>query len=457
MGVLTAGIRVNLPVVVHGTTMPILIVQLLARFVRLRRATVLTVRDTGTHVADLRRRAGLTQEQLAARMSRSTSWVSKVERGDRPLTDLRTLREVASALGVPVRGLIEEPDDHQAIRLSDEELQRRAFLAGLGVVAVGTGGADLLARLSGALDRPARLDAAAVGALRFATTALGDLYGRVPAAGLWGLARGHCAELTRLMSEAPSRHRAELASLAAEVGGVCAWLAADLDRQNDALTMLDTALRAATEAGDAALGAYLLASATVLSTFRERAPRTVVEVLTGESRGVRMTAATPSTAAWADTLRASAHARLGERDAALHALADAAAHLESSDDLDTCRPRRPFFDRVRLDGEHGVAALRLGRIRIEATMARLRAAVAALPPDAKIVARYTTALAAVLAEAGEVTSACEWAGRSLDAAADVPRSLNQVRGLRAGVLSRWPRHPSVRHLDDRLAVLAGRS
>jgi hypothetical protein len=112
----------------------------------------------------------------------------------------------------------------------------------------------------------------------------------------------------------------------------------------------------------------------------------------------------------------------------------------------------PFFDAARLDGEHGVVALRLGRMRPEATAARLQAAVAGLDPAEKITARYTTALGAVHAEAGDPDGACRWAMRSLETAADVSRSLGQVRDLRRGPLSRWPRHPAVRDLDDRLAA-----
>lgn len=409
--------------------------------------------SAGGRLAAARVQAGLTQVQLARLVGRSAGWVSKAERGEVPLTDLRTLRALAEGLRVPVAQLIGDLEG-VAPHLGEDELQRRAFLAGLGIVAIGAAGADLLSRLSAVMDRPSRVDAASVDALAAATVQLGQLYGRLPAVGLWGLANGHLAQLTRLAVTAPVVHRPRLASLAAESGGICAWLAADLDRQDDALVLLDTALRAAAAAGDEPLAAYLLASATVLTTFRERAPRAVIEVLTGSTRGVRMDAASPATAAWACTLRASAHARLGERDAALHALAaaedqlgrpDAGPHLR--------RPRQPFFDRSRLDGEHGVVAVRLGGIRAEATVSRLTAALGALPAEAKIRARYGTALAGVLAEAGDVEGATGWAHRSLDSAADVPRSLGQVQALRAGLLARWPRHPAVQDLDDRLAQI----
>ena len=53
----------------------------------------------GERIARYRRALGLTQEGLAMRLFRSKSWVTKVERGERPLDSVRTLLEVARALG----------------------------------------------------------------------------------------------------------------------------------------------------------------------------------------------------------------------------------------------------------------------------------------------------------------------------------------------------------------------
>ena len=64
----------------------------------------------GRRVAELRRRAGLTQQGLALRLHRSVSWVRKVEQGDRQLDNIRTMREVAAALGVELADLREDLD-----------------------------------------------------------------------------------------------------------------------------------------------------------------------------------------------------------------------------------------------------------------------------------------------------------------------------------------------------------
>ena len=64
----------------------------------------------GRRVAELRRRAGLTQEGLALRLHRSASWVRKVEQGTRTLDNVRVLTDVAAALGVQLRDLREDLD-----------------------------------------------------------------------------------------------------------------------------------------------------------------------------------------------------------------------------------------------------------------------------------------------------------------------------------------------------------
>jgi transcriptional regulator with XRE-family HTH domain len=63
----------------------------------------------GQRIARYRRNAGLTQDGLALRLFRSKSWVTKVERGERPIDSIRTLSEVARALGVQVRDLTGQP------------------------------------------------------------------------------------------------------------------------------------------------------------------------------------------------------------------------------------------------------------------------------------------------------------------------------------------------------------
>jgi len=66
-------------------------------------------RSIGERIAHHRKNLGLTQEGLAMRLFRSKSWVTKIERGERPLDSVGTLVEVARALGVQVRDLTGQP------------------------------------------------------------------------------------------------------------------------------------------------------------------------------------------------------------------------------------------------------------------------------------------------------------------------------------------------------------
>ncbi|MGQ4465241.1 helix-turn-helix domain-containing protein [Streptomyces violaceoruber] len=62
-------------------------------------------RAFGQHVQRLRKERKLTQQQLAAAMQRTASWMSQVERGVQPVERFDVLQELADALGVSVQQL----------------------------------------------------------------------------------------------------------------------------------------------------------------------------------------------------------------------------------------------------------------------------------------------------------------------------------------------------------------
>ena len=422
-------------------------VRALAQSVRVLRRYPDRVSETSNRLAALRRRAGLTQEQLAARLHRSASWVQKVEQGSRSLTDLRVLEEVALALGVPVAELVGHESAETGFRAPDlpaEEMQRQAFARGLGVL-------TLRPESFATLDVPRRVDRALVSALIEGTEELERLYGRLTPVALQGLVSGHLDALMALLRGSPGKYRRELLSLAGETSTLAGWIAVDRGNDDRALSHFDGALRAATEAGDTALSVYAMGSATTVPTFRERSPRTVVELFANGARGVMRTAATPTTAAWVATLEASAYAKLDDRDSALHALARA-EEVFGPDDPETARPRVPFFNRGRLAGEQGIIRLRLATTRPDITARYLRTALIELEPDAKIRARFLTALAVVHADEGDVMAACKYATEAYDLGVltDTVRSIDQVRELRRGKLEQWKMHPAVRELDEHM-------
>lgn len=68
----------------------------------------MNAREVGLELAKARRRAGLTQAALAARIGTTQSAVSRAEAG-RTMPSLRFIDRVASATGVPVRLRVGEP------------------------------------------------------------------------------------------------------------------------------------------------------------------------------------------------------------------------------------------------------------------------------------------------------------------------------------------------------------
>ncbi|MFD6681346.1 helix-turn-helix domain-containing protein [Micromonospora parva] len=62
-------------------------------------------RAFGLRVAELRRHRGMKQEELAATLGRTASWLSQVERGIQPVNRLDVLRLLADGLGVPLQTL----------------------------------------------------------------------------------------------------------------------------------------------------------------------------------------------------------------------------------------------------------------------------------------------------------------------------------------------------------------
>lgn len=90
---------------------------------------------TGQRVAELRRKRGMSQRDLAAEMGRSESWVSQVERSVQPVERLSVLQALADALGVPVREL--RPEAEIAPEPEAEQQPQSNDLDGLRVALTG--------------------------------------------------------------------------------------------------------------------------------------------------------------------------------------------------------------------------------------------------------------------------------------------------------------------------------
>lgn len=107
-------------------------------------------RAFGKLVQSLRKERHLTQEDLAARMSRTASWMSQVERGVQPVERIDILQQIADALGVSVQRLRPDAPPMPAAASSVPDLTRsndldeaRLLISGhpaLGTLLGGAGG-----------------------------------------------------------------------------------------------------------------------------------------------------------------------------------------------------------------------------------------------------------------------------------------------------------------------------
>ncbi len=208
----------------------------------------------GERIAFYRARRGLTQVELANLVGRGPDWLSKIERGERPLRNVEILAELARALRVTLADLVGQPvlleDDDQ---LDDVPAVRDALMA-----------PRRLSRVIYGLDRDAAVDLDRASKLvEFGWTdykrgRLGALITRLP-----GLIReAQRAEDSASGLEASERRRAwtisarthHLAATALSKIGEAdlSWIAAEramsaADRSDDVLVLASTA-RAATHA-----------------------------------------------------------------------------------------------------------------------------------------------------------------------------------------------------------------
>ncbi|MEU8133248.1 helix-turn-helix domain-containing protein [Streptodolium elevatio] len=89
-------------------------------------------RAFGARVAQLRKRRGLKQDELAEAIGRTASWVSQVERGVQPVQRVGVLRLLADGLGVSVSALYPEGEtsDIAGLRNTADEVRSLAQAAG---------------------------------------------------------------------------------------------------------------------------------------------------------------------------------------------------------------------------------------------------------------------------------------------------------------------------------------
>jgi hypothetical protein len=239
--------------------------------------------------------------------------------------------------------------------------------------------------------------------------------------------------------------------MAAETAGLLAWLSWDVGSasRSQARAYVRTALEAAREAGDGALGAYLMGTMSVVEHPKDAAAQRL-RILGAPPFGSHASGATPTTGAWLEGLQAEAHSILGNEAEALRSLEAAVTAWARPADDRLVRPRVAFFDAPRLAGEQGICLARLGRSG--EAQGVLWAALAALDRhQQKSRGRLLVALASTHLQQGGVDEACRLAEIALDEAVGlgVQPNVQDVVSLRRQ-LEPWRDRRAVRDVDERL-------
>lgn len=310
-------------------------------------------------------------------------------------------------------------------------------------------------RLAHALKMPKRVDTVTITELEHVTMALERLELQVSPHTLIGPVLGHLRTVTDVLNgEPPPALRQPLLSLAAETAGLAGWLVWDTTDRAPAADYFRTGLEAAREAGDSALGAYLMGSAACQPSHSED-PERRLRLLAGPSFGFHASDASPETGAWLATLEAEAHVLGSNESAVFRALDDADTAIASPRRAAIePRPRVSFFDSARLRGERGLCLARLGRASEAQTL--LAPALADLSPaNLKTRPRLLTALAMAHVQREDIDEACRLGSEALSLARSqaVETNLQDVRALRWR-LERWADSPAVRHFDEQLVGYA---
>lgn len=285
--------------------------------------------------------------------------------------------------------------------------------------------ASLGAQLMAALQRPRYLDSKALDGLQALVADFGRRFLYTSPAKLLDEVGPRLWQLIRLLDE-PLRdaHRQRLSVITGELAGVAAWLARDLRDNEGARACFEAGMRAAQEAGDSELCAYLLAGLGHVATD----PREAANILIGAETAAQKVA-TPSTYAWitgAAAQKLAAVKDVATSRAMLHKAEEATDQTDHEE-----QPRWVYhWDHSRFLCKQGVAELHLDQPQVAQTA--LEQALSVLHLE---LARLRSAVMADLSVAHfrqrQVDEGCGWTHRAIDLRAELQDTLlvSQVREL----------------------------
>ncbi|MER6447232.1 helix-turn-helix transcriptional regulator [Streptomyces venezuelae] len=440
--------------------------------------------DFGEASRLIRQRGALRQEDVAELTGLSQGFLSMLESGSRRLTNIDKIIEFVAGLGAPTElvrlplprssGAAPPPPAEQATGDLDPTLpwtaarmvaaldhavggnviDRRKFVTVTGIALTayvhhwGTAEAEPLRRAADG----SRLSADLLDSLQATTDRLRIMDAGAGSGTLGELGDAHLELLRRLLRKASYTEDIgrRLAGIVADTATQTGWFAFDSGRHDHAQHYLLAALRAAKVSGDDRLGAGALSYLAVHGYSTGR-PRTAVTAARAAREKIK-TLGTPALEAMLLTRQARGHAKLGERQAALTALGEAAelcARGRSAAD-----PHWLYWiNEGEIHGQAGSAHLDLGDP--PAAVAGFTAARKALnPADQRTNALFLSRAASAFLRQGELEAGCSAAHQALDLAVGLQSArLNEHIDAMVGELAPFGRDPYARDLTDRAALV----
>ncbi|WP_187645629.1 helix-turn-helix transcriptional regulator [Streptomyces sp. TRM49041] len=398
--------------------------------------------DFGRTSRLVRQRGSLRQEDVAQLTGLSQAFLSMLESGSRRLTNIDKIVEFLAGFGVPAE-LVPLPLPRAAPALSQpsagdldpvlpwtaarmvaalgtavggSEMDRRQFLTVSGVALTafvhqwGTAEAEPLARAA----QGSRLTNGLLDSLQQTTDSLRAMDASTGSGTLAELGDAHLAFLKRLVQQASYDEATgrRLAAIIADTATQTGWFTFDSGDHDGTPGYLLAALRAAKASGDIRLGAGAL-SYMAIHGYSTGAPRNAVIAAQAAREKIKNLGA-PALEAMLLTRQARGHAKLGEQQAVIAALdqaADLCVQGRSEHDPDWLY----WINAGEIHGQSGSCYLDLGepdKAVVSFTLARK----ALNPADQRTRGLFLTRAASAHIREGDVDAGCVTAHEALDLA-----------------------------------------
>ncbi|MFL1378456.1 MULTISPECIES: helix-turn-helix domain-containing protein [unclassified Nocardiopsis] len=414
---------------------------------RPRLAAALATCDMATVIEGVRTARGWSQGDLARAVAYSQSWVSRVVNGQQSLT-VTQVHDLARRLDIPLHLLRFDgtlPPDADQVPSAAPAPDRAADAVAAATVGAGAGPGAPFEGVQLAIDETT------APALRAITGGQRRMDSTSPARDLLpsAVAHVHLAERMLLKARGTTHHSA-VSAAASEASGFAAWLHADQGDMGSARMHYRTAVIRARQAGMRLLDVYMLGSLAAFEIDTAEDPELGLG-LVQEAEHVLGPSAHPTARAWLACVGALAHAGIGDRSAAAHAIGRAEKEISRSGNINPPWPWVFAFDQAKISGYRALVGVRLRRPH-DARDA-FAAASGSQGRGAKQSAVLKVELAAAHAEAGDVDEAFRLAVEALETGTRFgsARVVDRVRSFRRRY--RGPEAACVRDLDDRLALL----